>query len=153
VLLQFVVAPHVTLMGVHPDLALLVALSWGLLRGPVWGGIFGLGVGVPLDILSGVPVGTFTLGMAVAGFVSGLGEGSLFRTHFLLPPVAVVLGTLLFYLGSLVVMSAMAWPVYWGQTFSRVVAPAMVFNTVLMPFVFVPVRLLHSLTRAEQMAW
>lgn len=152
-LLQLVVAPHCAVLGVRPDLPLLLATSWGLLRGPRWGAIWGLGMGVLLDVLAGVPVGVFTVGLAVAGLLSGLGEGHLFRTHFLLPIGVTVLGTLIYYFCGMAVMAAMDWPVHWGDTFTRVVAPAIAFNVVLTPAVFAFARWAHRLTQEEQIGW
>ena len=153
VLLQLSVAPRIAILGVRPDLALLLVTAWGLLRGARWGAALGMATGVLLDVIGGLPVGTLTSGLALAGLISGIGEGHLFRTHFLLPLVATVVGTLVYYGCSLGVMAALDWRVYWGETFSRLIVPAMAYNALLTLPVFVCVRWVHRLTQREQMEW
>jgi rod shape-determining protein MreD len=152
-LLQLSVAPHIAILGVQPDLALLLVTSWGLLSGARWGALWGVAIGVLLDVISGLPVGTLTVGLALAGLLSGAVEGQLFRTYFLLPLIVTAVGTLIYYGCSLGIMTALDWQVNWGESFSRLVLPALAYNVVLSPLVFTPVRWVHRLTQREQMEW
>jgi rod shape-determining protein MreD len=61
VLFQTTVMPHIHILGVQPDLLLMVVTSWSLLRGAEAGMLWALIAGVALDLVSGAPFGMSTL--------------------------------------------------------------------------------------------
>jgi rod shape-determining protein MreD len=56
-LLQSTVLPRITVLGVHPDLLLMVVTSWSLLRGSEEGMLWALIGGLGMDLLSGAQFG------------------------------------------------------------------------------------------------
>lgn len=142
-IVQTALVPYLSIWGVFADLPLLLVVSWSLLQGKrdglVWGFIAGLGI----DILSGAPFGAATLSLALVGFVAGLGEATVFRTHVALPLLAVFAATILYNLAFLLIVRILGQPVAWLDSLARVVLPSAVLNTILTPLAFVPLRLVH----------
>lgn len=133
---QVAVAPHLAILGVRPNLPLLLVTAWGLLRGSGEGILWGLGAGLALDLFAGVPLGMFATGLVLAGLVSGLGERQVFRTHFLMPAVTVAVNTILANLAALGVMKLQDWPVRFGAVMTTAVLPEMAYNIVGILLVF-----------------
>ena len=63
--------------GGRPDLVLLLAASWSILRGTHEGSLAGVGGGLLLDLFSATPFGLNAALLGLMGLVTGLGEGSL----------------------------------------------------------------------------
>ncbi|MGD8623900.1 MAG: rod shape-determining protein MreD [Anaerolineae bacterium] len=140
---QATIVPHLTLWGVFADLPVLIVASWGLLQGARDGIVWGFVAGLVVDLLSGAPFGAGTFALMAAGFVSGLGEATVFRTHIALPLVAMFLATLIYNLVFMLILQIMGKPVAWFESLWRIVLPSAVLNTLLMPLVYGTLRLLH----------
>ncbi|HSJ58450.1 MAG TPA: rod shape-determining protein MreD [Anaerolineae bacterium] len=143
-LVQSTIVAHVDVWGVFPDLPLLWVVSWSLLRGARQGIVWGFIGGVALDLFSGAPFGAATLSMMAAGFLSGLAEPTVFRSHLALPLVAAFVATLVFDLVFLAVIRLSGGTVVWGDTLLRLVLPAAALNTVVIPVIFVVTRWLSK---------
>lgn len=133
---QTAIAPHLAILGVRPNLPLLVVTAWGLLRGSGEGLWWGLGAGLALDLFAGMPLGMLATGLVLAGLVSGLGERQVFRTHLLMPAVTVAVNTVLANLAALGVMKLLDWPVRFGAVMTAAVLPEMAYNIVGILLVF-----------------
>ncbi len=127
---QTALAPHLAILGVRPNLPLIVVTAWGLLRGSGEGIWWGLGAGLALDLFAGVPLGMFAGGLVLAGFVAGLGERQVFRTHFLMPALTIAVNTLLANLAVMGVMKLLNWPVPFGALMTTAVLPEAAYNIV-----------------------
>ncbi len=68
---QSALAAHLAILGVAPDLPLIAVMLAAFGQGPVRGGLFGLGVGLALDVLRGDRIGLFALAAGVAGWLCG----------------------------------------------------------------------------------
>ncbi len=151
--LQTAVAPHLTIMGIRPNLSLVVVTAWGLLRGSGAGLWWGLGAGLATDLFAGVPLGTFATGLVLSGGVAGLGERQIFRTNFLMPVLMIGLNTLLANLVTLGVLKLLDWPIYFGATMKAAVLPEMVYNIGVMVVLFPVLAWLSRRTAGEAIGW
>jgi len=152
-LIQSTALPYVVILGVKPELMLMVIVSWSLLRGAEEGMVWALIGGVGLDLLSGAPFGTMTVALLVASFLSGLGESTVFRTHIILPLVTVLVASVVYDLVILVVLALAGRPVAWLDSVVHVVLPSALVNTLLMPLAFWPLQWLHRRTGPEEIHW
>ncbi len=119
-----------------PDLVLILVISYGLLRGPDEGLLFGLLAGFFLNLLSGGVIGIEALSKMLAGYCAGLLEKNIFKDNLLVPFIAVLFGTLLFNTFSVVMhMAFMANFNFWGAIIS-IVLPQALYNAVLAPLVY-----------------
>ncbi|MEK7861296.1 MAG: rod shape-determining protein MreD, partial [Chloroflexota bacterium] len=95
-LLQGTLGPLMDLGGVRPNMPILVAASWSVAAGAgegLWWAFVG---GLAADLLSGGPLGAFTVSSLPGALAVGLGERSLAR------PVPVVAGAAAVGLAALV---------------------------------------------------
>lgn len=145
--------PHLTMLGVKPDLVLLVVISWSLLRGAGEGMIWALIGGIGLDLVSGTPFGTSTVALVVLSSVAGLAELSVFRTHIALPLIATLIATLAYDLFFLLLLHVRGVSIAWTDSLIKVVLPSTLFNVLLSPLVYKALYWLHRRTGPEEMAW
>lgn len=152
-LVQVSLLPAFAVMGVPPDLALTIVVSWALLRGARSAIIWALVAGLWLDLLSGGPFGMYALGLMVAAGVAGLGGNMMFlgSTNFFLPIAMAALATLAQSL------------VYWlillltGDAVSvldmglRIVLPQIVYNAALIIVVYPIVARISRATGQERL--
>ncbi len=142
-IVQTALIPYLSIWGIFADLPLLVVVSWSLLQGKREGLVWGVVAGVGIDILSGAPFGAATLSLALVGFLTGLGEATVFRIHIALPLLAAFLATILYDLVFLAIVAILGQPVAWLDSLLRIVLPSAALNAILIPLVFVPMRLVH----------
>jgi rod shape-determining protein MreD len=140
-------------MGIRPNLALAVVTAWGLLRGSGEGLWWGLGAGLATDLFAGVPLGTFSVGLVLAGGVAGLGERQVFRTNFMMPVLMIALTTLLANLATLGILRLLGWPIYFGATMRAAILPEMAYNVGVMLILFPALAWLNRRTAGEAIGW
>jgi len=68
---QSTVALDIRVAGAHPDLMLLLPITYGLVAGPVGGALCGFCVGIAADLLLPTPFGLSALVDCVLGFAAG----------------------------------------------------------------------------------
>jgi rod shape-determining protein MreD len=152
-LLQSTVMPKITLLGVHPDLVLMAVTSWSLLRGAEEGMLWALVSGVILDLLSGAPFGVYSLTLLVIGFAAGLGQRNMLRIDILAPIIVIPLATLVYVLVVATLLKLLGWEMAWGARLKAVLLPSILVNSLAMPFIYLPVRLLHHRVGREEISW
>jgi len=142
-IMQATIVPHIKVWGIFADLPVLVVTSWSLLQGAREGIVWGFIAGLVVDLLSGAPFGAATFSLMAAGFISGMGQATVFRNHIALPLVVTFLATIIYNLIFMLVLQIVGQPMAWIESLWRIVLPSAVLNTVLTPLVYVPLRLLH----------
>lgn len=152
-LLQSTVMPKITVLGVHPDLVLMAVASWSLLRGAEEGMLWALVSGVVLDLFSGAPFGIYSLALLTIGFAAGLGQRNMLRFDILAPIVVIPFATLAYLLITMTLLSILGWRIQWGARLGTVLLPSILVNSLGMPFVYLPARLLHHRVAREEISW
>lgn len=152
-LIQSTAIPRIIILGVKPELMLMVIASWSLLRGTKEGLVWAFIGGICLDLLSGASFGMMTIALLTVSFIAGLGESSVFRTHIVLPLVIALITTLVYDLIILVILDLTGHPVVWLDSLTRITLPSAVVNALLMLLVFWPLQWLHRKTGREEMHW
>jgi rod shape-determining protein MreD len=152
-LLQMTLMSHLSIGGTKPDLMFMAVVSWSLLRGAGEGIAWGAMGGFILDLLSGGPFGIFTLSLTLIGFLTGVGEINIFRGNVLLPGATILFATLIYNLALLLLLQILGWSINWGIQLLRILLLAILWNVLLMPFVYTPLRWLHRATGREEMEW
>jgi len=114
--LQTSVLPHVAILGVIPDTALIFIIGYGILRGDIEGAIFGFMVGLLQDVFSGGPVGKFALMGFLIGYISGKPFRDFFKDNYFLPfiivLVAIILQQFVIYVSSFLFLGYLNFPHY-----------------------------------------
>ncbi|HEX7714341.1 MAG TPA: rod shape-determining protein MreD [Bacillota bacterium] len=130
---------------VTPDLVLIMAISYGLLRGPDAGLLFGLGAGLFVDLISGGGlIGVQALSKMAAGFSAGFMEKNIFKDNLLVPVIAVFVGTLVCESFNILMYIAFNANYQFFSTLFFTILPLAVFNALLAPIVY------HLLLRMER---
>ncbi|MCL2572170.1 MAG: rod shape-determining protein MreD [Defluviitaleaceae bacterium] len=93
--LQTSVLPHVAILGVIPDTALIFIIGYGILRGDIEGAIFGFLAGLLQDVFSGGPIGMFALMGFLIGYISGKPFRDFFKDNYFLPFIIVLVAIIL----------------------------------------------------------
>ncbi len=153
-LLQSSLAPHLSVIGVKPGIVLTLVVSWSVIRGASEGVTWGFIGGLALDLLSGAPVGLSALTLMMVGFLTNLGETSLFKSSLVLPLFAVFVASVLSDAVQLALLQGLGWNVPWWKAMASVAVPAAILNAVLMPFVYLPLQWLSRRAQTEaELPW
>jgi len=94
IILQITLVNLIAFFDVKPDLVIIFLVARALLDGPTGGVLWGFGMGILLDAMSGGLMGLGSLAYSLAGFISGqIGANKIVsQVHFL---IALFLTTLL----------------------------------------------------------
>jgi rod shape-determining protein MreD len=152
-LLQSTLLPQLQVLGVQPDLVLLVVVSWSLLRGSEEGMVWALIGGLALDVLSSAQLGVNTLPLLLIGFLTGLWQRGLVRLEVLVPLGAIPIATLVYQGAMVALLKLLGWPGTWQAAFRYAILPTTLVNTLLMPLVYILMRWIHRRTGDENMEW
>lgn len=129
--LQVMLAPHLAVFGVVPNLLLLVVMTLAFVEGPSAGAVAGFVAGLLLDLLGTAPVGAWALVLTMTGYTSGMLQENLFAEGWLAPATIAVIAGLIAETSYLIVLAIVgAGPASWGAL-ARIVIPGAVYNAVL----------------------
>ncbi len=95
VVLQSTILGRIAILGVRPDLALIVLVFVALRRGSMAAQVAGFTSGIVEDLVSASPVGFHMLLRTLIGFLYGLFSGNVFVDPLLMPIVLTVVATIL----------------------------------------------------------
>lgn len=151
--LQAAILTHLTIWSVFVDLPLLIVVSWGLVQGPKEGIVWGFVAGVAVDLLSGAPFGAATLSLMAGGALAGLGRRSVYAAHVVFPAGIMFLATIVYDVLFLSIVWISGQPVGWLDSFFRIILPSAVLNALLMPVVFLAMRVFSARFVREEMEW
>lgn len=111
--LQATLWPHFAVMSVTPDTAMVLIVSYAILRGEIEGAIFGIAAGFVQDILGGTVFGFFALLGFLTGYVCGKPFRDFFKDNFFLPFLIVIAVALVYqfavYVGTVMFVHADFW--------------------------------------------
>ena len=91
-ILQTTLFRHVAIMGVRPMTAMLLVVSYAILRGDVEGAVFGFFTGLLQDIFFMDYLGLYALLFAVTGYLCGKPFKDFFTDSFILPVALTLFG-------------------------------------------------------------
>ncbi len=130
--LQSAVVTHFRFLQGSFDLVLVVVLAWNLAQrksdGPMWA----LCGGLLADLLSGGPFGAATLALLALSLLIALTEGRLYHGNWAVALLVSLIGTILYHLLYLAVLSLTGVPVKWDDALTRVTLPSTILNLMLM---------------------
>lgn len=131
-IVQTVVAPRLMVWGVRPDLLLLAVVVWSLFNGSHSGIVWAFVGGLWMDILSGGPMGGSSLALIAASLATGIGHNRFFRNNPFVPLAAAIVGTLVYSLVYLGILTLVGHQLSFLETVIELVLPTMLYNSILM---------------------
>ena len=87
IVIQSTLLQHISIRGVMPNTALIIIVSFALLRGSVGGAAAGFFSGLLYDVLFGNTVGFYALLGMSAGWLCGKFNTNFYRENYFLPAV------------------------------------------------------------------
>lgn len=96
--LQTAVFPRFPVLGMVPQLAFLVALSWGLQRGETEGALWAFVAGIAVDLFSAGPMGLTALAYVTAVFIASFLIQRLPQSRLFMPALMGGVATFIFLL-------------------------------------------------------
>ncbi len=148
--LQTIVLARVELGGARPNLMLLVVLIWSIVRNLDEGLVAALIGGLILDLFSGGPPGSMTLGMLTAAFLAGQGWGRGVGLPIITLWFSTLISVMAYHVVLLTVLSWTRYSVDWVTAFLYVAAPSALLNAVLAPFIWPILSWWERRTRRER---
>ncbi|MDE3077088.1 MAG: rod shape-determining protein MreD [Chloroflexota bacterium] len=130
-LVQASIFSRFTLLGAAPQLVLLSAIAWSLVRGPAEGMFWGFVGGLSYDLVSGGPIGVSAVAMVVAAALAGLGGRALFGSNVLFPLGMVFLTTGVYVAVSAFLLATLHYRTDWNLIASSVLLPTAAANAAL----------------------
>jgi len=147
-ILNVSVMPYVEILGVTPDLVLIFAASWTVVRGDEEGAIVVPVAGFMRDLATSDPLGTSALALAPVVLLAAAVRLRAMDTEFVPAVLVVASGSLAYGIISLSVLAAIGQTVALGDSVLRVVLPACLVNAVFTPLVYLPVHTLSAQRRS-----
>ncbi len=129
-------SPYIKIRSVHPDLILLLVVSWVILRGLEEGLAWALVGGLSLDLLSGAPFGIFSLVILLSVLVAHAAHGRIIGNSLILPLGLTFPLSFLFNGLALLLLALLGRPIAWDAAFTYVLVPTALYNTGVMLFIF-----------------
>ncbi len=143
------VAPYVSILGVTPDLVLIFAACWAMLRGQREAMVVVPMAGLLRDLTTSDPVGTSVLALSPIVALAVLRDLRPVESD-LLPVLAVVaVASLAYAVISMTVLTAVGDDVPWRTGLLRVTFPSMLVNALFAVAMYVPMRWLNPRPRSE----
>lgn len=137
---QVAAAPYFPVLGVTANPVLVLLMCWAMVRGPREAMVLIPVAGMFQDLITTDPVGTSVLAMLPIVPLAAVRERRPTESEFL-PTVAVVAAaSLSYHLVYMLVLAGVGRDVPWLQSSVRVILPAALFNALLTPIFYLPVR-------------
>lgn len=136
--------PYWRILGVTPDLVLIFAACWAMLRGQKEAMLVVPLAGLLRDLVTSDPLGTSMLALAPIVLLATLREFKVVETDFLPTLAVVVFGSFAYGLISMAVLAASGQEVPWLTALAVTVLPSAIVNALFTPIVYLPLRWLSA---------
>ena len=145
IIIQSTLMPLISIKGIHPDLLLVIVVSYALLSGKEKGVGMGFFAGLLQDLVSGGIFGISTLSKLATGYMFGLAERKVFKEHVLLPVLATLVATLFNGLVGIILLLLFGYKIDIAAAIMQNIVPLLGYNLI----VAVPVH--HAVYRLIQL--
>jgi rod shape-determining protein MreD len=132
-LVQSSVLPYFPVLGVSPNLVLIIIVCWAVVRGQKEAMIVVPVGGLCLSLVGSQPFGVALLAATPVVLLSELREARLTQSDLLLAVLLVLVASLIYELVLMASLRALGETISWGDGFIRVVLPTAVVNALFTP--------------------
>jgi len=127
---------RLSILGIKPDLLLILVIFLGLHKGPLSGAGYGFLAGILLDIFSPTPLGTNALSKTVLGFLAGAVAPFLYFEAPFIQGLLLFLGMFLEGLILFILLSSFHLAPSLYYSFLYIILPASFYTSLLTPLLF-----------------
>ena len=149
VVLATSVIPYVKVLGVAPDLVLIFAACWAMIRGQREAMVVVPVAGLLRDLTTSDPVGTSVLALSPIVLLAVVRELRPLESDFLPALAVVATASLAYAVISMTVLTAAGEDVPWGTALLQVALPSMLVNSLFAVIVYPPMRWLSPRPKVE----
>lgn len=142
-------SPYVNILGVTPDLVLVFAACWSVVRGQREAMVVVPLAGLLRDLVTSDPVGTSVIALSPIVLLTAIRDLRLIESEFLPALAVVATASLAYSVISMTVLTAVGDDVPWGTAMLRVALPSMLVNPLFAVLVYPPMRWLTPPARRE----
>ena len=139
-LAQVATAPYFPLLGVRANPLLVLLMCWAVVRGPRETMVLIPLAGAFKDLITTDPVGVSVLALLPIVPLAAIRERRPMESDFLPTLAVVAVASLSYHLLYMMVLTAVGDGPPWLQSPMRVLLPAALFNALLTPIFYLPVR-------------
>ena len=144
-LIQLTLTNSITILGLKPDLIMVVVVVFSLLKGEKEGTISGFASGLLQDIFSTGLLGINALAKTVIGFTCGILKEKIFYEHilFLIPLITFIAS---FMQSILIFLLLRTFGIEYGLAWSlkQIALPEALYSSLLSPFIFLAINKLFQ---------
>ncbi|MDR2166481.1 MAG: rod shape-determining protein MreD [Clostridiales bacterium] len=148
VILNFIISTTwlqgIAIGGILPNTALIIVVSYALLRDDVEGAIIGFGAGLLYDIFFSSVMGVSALLMMFVGFLAGKPFRDFFKENYIAPIVLVAAATLAYEFAFYVLNFLLFGRTDFLRYLGSIILPTAAYNLVLCIFIY---RLIYGVNR------
>ena len=143
------VVPYVKVLGVAPDLVLIFAACWAMVRGQGEAMVVVPMAGLLRDLTTSDPVGTSMLALSPIVLLAVIRDLRPVESDFLPTLAVVATASLAYSVVSMTVLTAVGDDVPWGTVMLRVALPSMLVNPLFTVLIYPPMRWLTPRPKRE----
>ncbi len=143
------VMPYVKVLGVAPDLVLIFAVCWAMIRGQGEAMVVVPMAGLLRDLTTSDPVGTSMLALSPIVLLAVIRELRPVESDFLPTLAVVAIASLAYAVVSMTVLTAIGDDVPWGTAMLRVALPSVLVNPLFTVLIYAPMRWLTAGPKRE----
>lgn len=136
VILQTTITPHLKIMGVQPDLILILTVTYAFNEGAAHGSIIGFGGGLLEDLIIAQNVGLNTISKTIIGYIAGLIEKNIFIESMFLPIVIVFFASMIDQIIYLILGFIFGYQIPFKSVFLKIILPSAVYNGIFSFFIY-----------------
>lgn len=143
--LQSTVLQFVSIVGVQPDLVLVILVFFANANGSMEGQLAGFGAGIVLDVMGLSPLGFYALLYALLGALFGITRGKMFVDPILMPIVLLTIAVLVKALLGVVIAGLFGVPGIALRVFSTDYLIELGYTVLISPVLFGILRLIRPI--------
>jgi rod shape-determining protein MreD len=141
------VMQYIEILGVTPDLVLILAASWAVARGQQEAAVVVPLSGFLKDLVTSDPLGMSTLALTPIVLLGAATRLRAVDTEFVPTVLVVASGSLAYGIISMTVLAITGQTVVWDQAVLRILLPACLVNALFTPLVYIP---LHTFSGQDR---
>ncbi|SCL84114.1 rod shape-determining protein MreD [Sporanaerobacter sp. PP17-6a] len=130
-ILQSTVIPHIAVLGVVPNTALIIVVSLAILNGKREGAVVGIIAGFLQDIFFSPVLGVNALIYFLIGYFIGIMETKIYKDSLIAPFIFISLGTVIYHLLYFIIMYFLSMNSYFYDLIRNVIIIEIIYNVIL----------------------
>jgi len=135
-ILQTTLLGHTAVFGIMPNTALIIVVTYAMLRGDVEGAIVGFVCGLLNDIFFGQVIGVSALLLMLTGFLCGKPFKDFFKENYIAPIILVGVASVAYELVFYILNFLLLGRVDFLRYFAQIILPTAVYNLLLCAFIY-----------------